>query len=564
MVDLLPNISRRDSGANRWIEIVESLNRRMAGLEATVVSLRAENLELRQQAGYYKSLHARALERLDEQKRINEELRGEIRRLRSEQFGKKTEKASKADRSNNLEGLDDDLPDESKTAAKKKPRLGPKRRDLSHLPVREEVVELPADQQCCPDCGKPRCAMFDSEDSEQIEIEVKAYRRKICRRRYRNDCDCSGQQTITAPAVPKLIPKSRLGTSIWVEILLAKYCNHQPIERLLTSWQAMGLDISASTVNGGLERLQPLFEPIYQALCERNRLSKYRQADETRWLVFAEKEGKTGYRWWLWVFAGEDTVAYVLDPFRSHDVPEKYFSKDVPGILMVDRLVSYKIMEQVKKGLIVLAFCWAHVRRDFIKVAKSFPELKPWALEWLRLIRDAYRSNNARLLLLKLKQPAAAEDAKLRAIIERMKAKAAEQLADANLRMPCRKVLASLQNHWSGLTLFVDDPRIPMDNNGSERKLRGPAVGRKNYYGSFAEWSGSLATVLFSIFATLTMAKINPKTWLKTYLDACAANGGKPPENIDAFLPWKMGESERETMKKALPFDPREVPANSS
>ena len=561
MIDLLPNSSRHAVGVGRWIE---SLNRRVAELEATVASVRRENLELRQQAGYYKNLHARAIERLDEQKQISEGLRGEIRRLKSEQFGKKTEKQSKADRSNKLEGLDDDLPDEAKTAAKK-PRPGPKRRDLGHLPVREEVVELPVDQSCCPDCGKPRCAMTDSEDSEQIEIEVKAYRRKVRRRRYRSDCDCPGPQTITAPAVPKLIPKSRLGTSVWVEILLAKYYNHQPIERLLTSWEAMGLSISASTVNGGLERLLPLFEPIYKALCERNRLSKYRQADETRWLVFAEKEGKTGYRWWLWVFVGEDTVAYVHDPFRSHDVPEKYFSKDVPGILMVDRLVSYKIMEQVKKGTIVLAFCWAHVRRDFIKVAKSFPELKPWALEWLRLIRDAYRHNNARLLLMKLNQPAAVEDAKLRAIVERMKAKAAEQLADPKLRKPCRKVLKSLQNHWVGLTRFVDDARIPMDNNASERKLRGPAVGHKNYYGSFAEWSGSLATMLFSIFATLKMAKINPKTWLRLYLDACAVNGGKPPENIDAFLPWKMNAEKLETMKKPLPFfDPQQVPANSS
>ena len=126
----------------------------------------------------------------------------------------------------------------------------------------------------------------------------------------------------------------------------------------------------------------------------------------------------------------------------------------------------------------------------------------------------------------------------LRTIVEGMKAKAAEQLADPNLRKPCRQVLESLQNHWAGLTLFVDDPRIPMDNNASERKVRGPAVGRKNYYGSFAEWSGQLATVLFSIFATLKMAEINPRTWLRLYLDACAVNGGKPPENIDAFLRW--------------------------
>lgn len=562
MVDLLSNRSRPEAGVGRWIDAVESLNRRMAELEATVASLRRENLELRQQAGYHKTMHARALERLEAQKRINEELRGEVRLLRSGQFGRKTEKRSKADRSNKLEGLDDDLPGEGRTAAKGKP--GPKRRGLGHLPVREEIIELPAGRLCCPGCGKPRLPMAAFEDSEQVEIEVKAHRRRIRRRRYRAGCDCPGPRTITAPAPPKLVPKSRLGTSVWVELLLAKYRDHQPAGRLLSSWETFGLDLPASTVNGGLERLAPLFEPVYEALRERNRRSKYRRADETRWLVFAVKDGKTGYRWWLWVFAGEDTVVYVLDPFRSHDVPEKYFPKDVPGVLTVDRLVSYKIMEQVRKGLIVLAFCWAHVRRDFIRVAKSFPELKPWALEWLRLVRDAYHCNNARLPRMKGKEPVAAEDARLRAIVEGMKAKAAGQLADADLRTACRKVLESLQNHWDGLTRFVDDPRIPMDNNASERDLRGPALGRKNYYGSFAEWSGRLATSLFSIFATLKMAKVNPRTWLRTYLDACAANGGKPPDDIDAYLPWKMDEGRLAGMRKPLPFGPGQVPADSS
>jgi len=93
--------------------------------------------------------------------------------------------------------------------------------------------------------------------------------------------------------------------------------------------------------------------------------------------------------------------------------------------------------------------------------------------------------------------------------------------ADPALRTPARKVLTSLQEHWSGLTLFVDDPRIPMDNNRSERILRGPALGRKNFYGSGAEWSGRLAAALFSIFATLKLWQINPRLWLQWYLQSC-------------------------------------------
>ena len=100
-------------------------------------------------------------------------------------------------------------------------------------------------------------------------------------------------------------------------------------------------------------------------------------------------------------------------------------------------------------------------------------------------------------------------------LYRRLKTSAAAELAEPRLRQPCRKVLVSLQEHWTGLTRFVDDPRIPMDNNASERSLRGAALGRKNYYGSSAEWSGNLAITLFSVFATLQKWNINPRTWLR-------------------------------------------------
>lgn len=552
MEGLLLETSRQESDTGDWVELIRELRREVTELRGEVAALRRENLELRQQVGYWKGMHARAIERIAVLEQENEQLRGENRRLQQQLFGQKSEKQSAKDRSNHLEGLDDEDPAKGQAKPTKKQK-GPQRRDFSDLPAKEEVLELPPEERTCPDCGQPLAEMTDTEDSEQIEIEVKAHRRVLRRRRYRKTCTCPGCQTTTAPAPAKLIPKSRLGTSVWVEILLAKYFNHQPTERLLAAWKLVGLDLAASTVNAGLERLQPLFLPVYQALQERNRLSAYQQADETRWLVFVEKDGKQGHRWWLWVFNGEDTVVYVLDPYRSHDVPEGHFTAGISVVLMVDRLASYKAMAPVKAGLIVLAFCWAHVRRDFISVAKSFPELKPWALAWLRLIRQAYRCNRERVAVLGTPALAAA-DASLRDVLEQMKSTAAAELADPSLRQPCRKVLVSLQEHWTGLTRFVDDPRIPMDNNASERSLRGAALGRKNYYGSNAEWSGTLAMTLFSVFATLQKWNLNPRTWLRWFLDACASAGGKAPSDIQPFLPWNLSETQRQAMAQPIPI----------
>ena len=112
---------------------------------------------------------------------------------------------------------------------------------------------------------------------------------------------------------------------------------------------------------------------------------------------FQRESRKKGCHWWLWLFAGEDTVAYVLDATRSHVVPESHFGKVVEGVLVVDRYSAYKAMAQVKSGKLLLAFCWAHVRRDFVRVGKGYPELKDWALAWLLRIRELYGVNRERL-----------------------------------------------------------------------------------------------------------------------------------------------------------------------
>jgi transposase len=343
-----------------------------------------------------------------------------------------------------------------------------------------------------------------------------------------------------------------LGVSIWVEILLDKFAGHRPTERLLSQWRWLGLDLAAGTVAGGLERLEPLFTPLYDALLLRNAESAFAQADETRWMVFIDLEGKTGYLWWLWVFLGADTVAFRLDPTRSHEVPEGHFPADARVVVMVDRYSAYKAMAQVKLGHVVLVFCWSHVRRDFIRVGKGWPEHKEWAVAWLRRIRALYRHDRRRRSAEAGGAEFTAADAELRQTVTAMQAQADAELTDPKLPTACRKVLASLQEHWTGLTRFLDDLRIPLDNNASERQARGPALGRKNYYGSGALWSGRLAAMLFSLFATLAMAKINSRTWLTWFLESCAENSGQVPAEIHQFLPWEMAEEKR----RGLAIDP--------
>lgn len=526
-------------------ELIRQLRHEVLELRQEVHELRRENSELRQQVGYWKAQHARAVHRADQLQAEVEELRGENRKLQDQLFGRKTETARSKDRKNHLEGEEDQASSTPGKRGQRKDRPGPKRRDYSHLPVVEDLRVLPEEQRVCSQCGAA-LSPSDTEVSEQIEIEVKAYRRVIRRRRYQRTCSCENcPRTITAAPAPKLIPKGLLAVSVWAEILLDKFFSHRPTERLLSQWRLLGLDVAAGTVADGLKQIEPLFKPLYDALLKRNAASAFAQADETRWLVFIDLDGKAGHRWWLWVFLGDDTVVFRLDPTRSHDVPEAHFPADARVVLMVDRYSAYKAMTQVKQGNIVLVFCWAHVRRDFVTVGKGWAEHKEWALAWLRRIRALYRLDRRRRGLQTGDAEFAEANAALRELVATMRTQADAELSDPKLPTPCRKVLTSLKEHWTGLTHFLDDPRIPLDNNASERQIRKPALGRKNYYGSGALWSGRLAAMLFSMFATLALAKINVRNWLMWYLRSCAENGGRVPPDIDQFLPWMMSVEKR-------------------
>ena len=238
-------------------------------------------------------------------------------------------------------------------------------------------------------------------------------------------------------------------------------------------------------------------------------------------------------------------MVFVLDSGRAHDVPEEHLGPVEEGILSVDRYSAYKAMKQVKEGSILLAFCWAHVRRDFLGMARSWPGQEEWALGWVQRIGLLYKQNEERLDVLGKPQEFARKDEALRQHVEQMVQQRQQELADPGIHPARRKVLTSLQEHWEGLTVFVEHPEVPLDNNKAERVLRGPVVLRKNSYGSGSAWAGELAAMLFSVFQTLCLWNINPRVWLTAYLRGCAEGGGDPPEALDDFLPWKMSEQKR-------------------
>lgn len=221
------------------VALVDQLRVEVGQLRQEVTRLQRENRELRQQAGYWQQLHARAAERVKQLEQRVHHLEAENRQLRQQAFGRKTEKPTGGDA--DWLGELKESSAQQKRRGHKTGKPGPQRRDYQHLPVRTALVELPPEKCCCPHCGQPYGERPETEDSEQIEIEVQAYRRVIKRKRYQPRCRCVGPwQIVTAPAPAKLIAKSRYGVSVWVEILLDKFVSQRPTERLLFAMATAG------------------------------------------------------------------------------------------------------------------------------------------------------------------------------------------------------------------------------------------------------------------------------------------------------------------------------------
>jgi transposase len=187
-------------------------------------------------------------------------------------------------------------------------------------------------------------------------------------------------------------------------------------------------------------KLLTYFIPVYDAIVERSVAAQHWHADETGWKVFETMEGKKSHRWFLWIFHNKETVVYKMHPTRSSQVLIEYFGeKHSGGILNVDRYSAYKVI--AKSGLFTLAFCWAHVRRDFLEHAKGYVNQEAWALAWVDRIGNLYHINNLRIQYRKKLKTFRQHDQRLRKTIIDMREELDKQRVDTSLLPSAKKVL---------------------------------------------------------------------------------------------------------------------------
>jgi hypothetical protein len=208
-------------------------------------------------------------------------------------------------------------------------------------------------------------------------------------------------------------------------------------------------------------------------------------------------------------------------------------------LLSSDFYVVYQSLGRVE-GVENL-WCWSHIRRYFVRAGDAHPELAAWAAGWIERIAALYVAHTA-ITAAELGSPAYTwAGAQFSAALNTIDAQRHAQARHPDLLHPAAaKVLATLDREWEGLARHREFPELDLDNNTSERALRGPVVGRKNYYGSGSVVSAQLAGRVWTITATAARAGLNPLAYLRAYLDECSQAGATAPTGValTRFLPW--------------------------
>ena len=240
-------------------------------------------------------------------------------------------------------------------------------------------------------------------------------------------------------------------------LVVQKFLHGVPTNRTLKELSLYGFSLAEGTVTGGLKVIDGLLEKLQEAIVNHCRGADLWNADETTWHIF--DAGAT--KWWLWLIASDDAVAYILDPSRSKKVPTEFFAGSA-GVLMTDRLASYKALQDAIRK----AWCWVHVRRDILNLFLGMPKYKKWAKWWLEEIASLFVVTHGRYLLWEqnkiLGSAWKAAQAEVEMQVERLERRWQAELQKPTLHDEQKKVLRSMKRHWEGLTMFVQDPRIPL------------------------------------------------------------------------------------------------------
>jgi len=406
-----------------------------------------------------------------------------------------------------------------------------------HLPVERIEVEPPAALRSCSCCGQAKVKIGE-ETTDRLDFRpASLVHVQIARIKYAPTCKCEEGGVVIA-SVPDAAPVDRglAGPGLLAHVVVSKYADHLPLNRLQEGFERQGVHIARSTMCDWVEQVADLLRPITDAMATASLRAHRIHTDDTGIPILAPGSTHKGH---VWVYvADDDYVIFRYTARRKSDGPRE-FLKGYTGYVqadaanLYDRLFGDAEGADAKTGATEVG-CWAHARRRFFDAQLTDRER---ALVGLGFIKKLYEADR-----LVMKLPPVRRTAERRRlsvpILDAFKGWLDAEALVVLPKAPIADAIGYARNQWGALTRFVDDARLKLDNNIAERQLRRVAVGRKNWLFAGSENGAERGCVLYSLLATCKMHGVNPFEYLS---DVIMRVGSHPARDVLELSPkaWK-------------------------
>jgi transposase len=430
----------------------------------------------------------------------------------------------------------------------------PKRVQLPSLrypnaPLIERHVTL----DVLPSCGCCGFEMHDigmTEDSEFLTTIPKQYF-VVRQLRHKYGCGKCHGEVKTAPAPPKIIKGGAYSDEMVIDVSLSKYCDLVPMDRYAAIAGREGLeDLPPQSLIEGSHRLAAFVKPAYDKIKTEITSSPVWHADETPHRML---EGSPTKNWYLWGFSTPTASYFECHSTRSGDVACELLLNSRCRFLVSDVFSGYakavreanEVRLAQKLELILNVYCNAHSRRKFDEADRVFKQLiadassteEKASLEreraeiqfYLSQYRRAYRLDALGKIHPEKKSKIRE---RMKKYFEKMRGKALRDIAGYSAKSSFGKAMNYFIKNYEGLTRFLGNVDLPIDNNPQERLLRNPVIGRKTWYGTHSKLGAQTAAILFSLVESCKLNGVNPREYFKNLVEAL--HSGK-----SAFTPWE-------------------------
>lgn len=429
----------------------------------------------------------------------------------------------------------------------------------AHLP-REPQVHRPETtpahhdaqgQPCgCGQCGG-RLREIGRDVSEQLEY-VPGHFKVVRHVRPKLACvHC--QRVFQAPAPSRPISRGLPGPALLAHVMVAKYCDHQPLYRQSGMYARDGVELDRSTLAGWVDKGDALIDPLVAAVRRYVMACGKVHGDDTPVKVLAPGTGKTRTGR-LWVYVRDDRPAgdpspraawFAYSADRGGEHPQDHL-RGFRGALQADAYAGWPRLYAT--GQVQEVACWAHARRpwwDLFLGSKRDPD--GVAAQALRRIRALYEIEQE----IRGQPPdvrRAQRQARAGPLLQAMRAWLEALLPRVSAKSDIAQAIGYSLGRWAALTRYVDDGRLEIDNNAAERALRGVSLGRKNYLFMGSHAGGERAAAFYSLIETAKLNGLDPQAYLRAVFERIAEH---PINRIDELLPWNIGLAPMANQAKA-------------